>query len=817
MLDMPEGGAGTGRAAEQVLLDALDDGLVLQDRAGRVLVANPAAERILGAPVSAVTSLDSARERWRMVHPDGSPWPVEEHPVVTTLTTGEPVVGTLIGLHRPDGSLVWLDVTTRPAGAPGPDGLPSAVATSFSDVTGSRETRERVAETRALVDEALRAAGIGLLVEDGGRVLLATDAFATLWGTERPDALAGSAVETLLPALAGATLDPGAVLRDWEGDRDAGAFEPREVGLADGRVLVVAVGALPRTGHRAWVTWDGTDRHRQQREVARARDAAERALLARTALLGEAREGLDAPLAETTALLETLGSRALAADDRPLVHTLRGTVHELAGVLSDLSDVVALEGGAAQVRRQPLDLRDELVRAGRAAHVTARQVGARLLLALYPSATGRVRGDGPRLRQVVAQVARWAVRSAPGGTAVLEAVVEQGADGSLVHVRATLPPGGARLPGTTLRLARLLGATVEQHDAGVSLWFPLAVEAGAPAPLEADGAAVTLTGTPGAVLDAVARSLVAAGAQVTVVDRRRAGPRDADLDVVQATGVLLPGQLVTGWERAEEEHEVPLGALPQGRRVLLVEADPISRTVLRRMLELAGLRCDAVAAPDESLAGAAYDVVLVGLDGLEAGADGLPQSLGTLDGAAPVVPVATRPSPEQRAAWRGAGLVGLLEKPASLRDLHAVLGPLLGESTAPTGPEPRPEPEPVPETDEPVLDLPVLLDLGEQLGDEELLEMVVDTYLGELPSRSERLSAGPDEDLEEFRRVAHSLKSASAMVGAMAVSAVCADLERAVDDERLEDSRRLAAHALTLLRPTARALEEWKAQAGSNR
>lgn len=57
---------------------------------------------------------------------------------------------------------------------------------------------------------------------------------------------------------------------------------------------------------------------------------------------------------------------------------------------------------------------------------------------------------------------------------------------------------------------------------------------------------------------------------------------------------------------------------------------------------------------------------------------------------------------------------------------------------------------------------------------------LIDTFLDDAPSLLDSLrSALADQDAEEFRRAAHSLKSNAATVGAMALSASAKELEMA--------------------------------------
>src|SRR4051795_692842 len=131
-----------------LVLDALHEGVLMVDRLGRVLAANPAAQRILDPDGDALTGHSIAAQPWQSTHEDGSPMSVEELPVSITLATGESCSDRILGLQRPDSSHTWISVSTQGVFQPG-ETLPRAVVASIRDVT---ERRSFEAELRFLAD-----------------------------------------------------------------------------------------------------------------------------------------------------------------------------------------------------------------------------------------------------------------------------------------------------------------------------------------------------------------------------------------------------------------------------------------------------------------------------------------------------------------------------------------------------------------------------------------------------------------------------------------------------------------------------------------
>src|SRR4051812_33927991 len=135
-------------ARHSVVLDALHEGVLMVDRLGRVLAANPAAQRMLDPEGGELAGNTIADPGWAATNEDGSPMDVEDYPVSVTLATGEPCAARIMGLRRPDGSHTWISVNTQGVFQPG-EKLPRAVVTSVSDVSQRRSFED---ELRFLAD-----------------------------------------------------------------------------------------------------------------------------------------------------------------------------------------------------------------------------------------------------------------------------------------------------------------------------------------------------------------------------------------------------------------------------------------------------------------------------------------------------------------------------------------------------------------------------------------------------------------------------------------------------------------------------------------
>lgn len=118
------------------MTNAMQEGIVVQNTKGEIIVCNPAAERILGLTTGQLMGRTSIDPRWRSIHEDGSDFPGEEHPAMITLRTGEPLTNVVMGIHHPSGELRWISINSIPI-RDDEHTITAAVAT-FVDITDQR-------------------------------------------------------------------------------------------------------------------------------------------------------------------------------------------------------------------------------------------------------------------------------------------------------------------------------------------------------------------------------------------------------------------------------------------------------------------------------------------------------------------------------------------------------------------------------------------------------------------------------------------------------------------------------------------------------
>ena len=284
-------------------------------------------------------------------------------------------------------------------------------------------------------------------------------------------------------------------------------------------------------------------------------------------------------------------------------------------------------------------------------------------------------------------------------------------------------------------------------------------------------------------------------------------------------------------------------------QVLLVEDHPVNQQVARRLLERLGLKVDIAGNGAEALdklQQQPYDLVLMDcqmpvLDGYSATRRLRERELAASVPRLPVIAMTAHAMAGDRERCLDAGMDDYLTKPLDRSLLAETLArwlDLAGTPPAPpvriaVTPEPAANDAPVttapppavtpklaavpatarapaaaaPATHGDVLDAATLADLEEIMGDE--LRMLVVAYLSDGDARLLALRAAADRnDVPEIGKLAHSLKSASANLGAQPLAAEAKGVEQDVRSGTLSDPSARVAMLERLYAEASRVLRE---------
>lgn len=142
------------------LFETMAQGVTYQDPEGRIILANPAASRILGLTMDELLGRTSRDPRWRAVREDGTEFPGDAHPSMVAFRSGKEVRDVLMGVFSPrEGRLRWIKVHAVPEFRAG-EKAPYRVFSTFDDITELKAAQDTLRERER---ELLQAQRIGRL------------------------------------------------------------------------------------------------------------------------------------------------------------------------------------------------------------------------------------------------------------------------------------------------------------------------------------------------------------------------------------------------------------------------------------------------------------------------------------------------------------------------------------------------------------------------------------------------------------------------------------------------------------------------------
>ncbi len=675
-----------------------------------------------------------------------------------------------------------------------PSGRPVYMAGTVRDITERKLAEDALKKSEEKFSKAFRTSPEAIVITcmETGRYIDVNDAFVKKTGYKREE-------------IIGKTSNG---LNIWIGERDRDRFVEAisTNGILDNtemrfrmkngetRDFLVSADVLDIAGEECCLcfTVDITGRKQIERELVKAKEAAEEAVKAKSQFLAVMSHEIRTPMNGIVSVTELLQMTQLTPQQKDYVETMRASGELLLSVINDILDLSKIEYGNLDLQKKPVRVEECVREVYDLLKAQTVRKGIKLSYNISPSVPSTILSDKARMMQVLFNIAGNAVKFTDRGEVKMTVSAER-IGSELWKLDFTVRDTGAGIPR-------------EKID---SLFEPFT---------QIDSSTTRSHGGTGLGLSIASKIVENMGGKITVTSEIDKGSTFAitiPVAEVRDAEFKAGDKMPKGEERQAEDSSHKRGGL----RILVAEDNATNRFVIHQALKNIGRQEDIVSNGVEAVEAerhSHYDVILMDLhmpemDGFEATARIMEMRKGQKP---PVVVALTADVPDSiRRKCTQYGMSYFLAKPVSITELKSVLDKVENEHTLHVDGTP-------PGHDETFVSIKDRLHV---LGfDADLASAVqfIDAVCDDMQnSAGDAIKAFESGQLGVLRMHIHSLKGAATNIGANGLAGICRRIGLETDADFMKAFSELRAEFDVRCRGTFAALaavrEDYLRGAGS--